>query len=254
MSSNLRILVGVVALVVVALGLYWFFGRSDASDPQGNLPEVVETAPVVPTPSLQDRLSERLKGVTLAGSDAAVREVVATLSSQPELVTWMANEDLVRRFVSSVHLIADGNSPNSQLEFLKPEEKFSATQKGDSWVIDAKSYRRYDLVADSFAALDGPGMAVVFAELEPLIDEAHREIAPPGSTFRATLNRAFDQLLAVPILEGDVIVDRKVVTFTFSDERLENLSDVQRQLLRMGSGNVALIQAKIVELKADLGL
>ncbi|MCK5379748.1 MAG: DUF3014 domain-containing protein [Acidobacteria bacterium] len=253
MSSDLRILIGVVVLAVVAGGLYLFFGRGDGGEVPDTVPEVVEAAPVEPTPSLEERLSERLKGTTLAGSDAVVREVVAVLSSQPEVVVWLANEDLVRRFVASVHLIAEGKSPRTQLEFLKPKGRFSGIERNDGWLIDPKSYRRYDLVAQSFAGLDTDGTVRVFKELEPLIDEAHREIAPPGTTFKVTLKNTFDVLLAVPVIEGDVALQPKVVSFAYGDERLEGLSEAQKQLLRMGPKNVALIQAKIGELAAALG-
>ncbi|MEN8164000.1 MAG: DUF3014 domain-containing protein [Acidobacteriota bacterium] len=252
MSSDLRILIGVVAVALAAGGLYLFFGRADRAGEPERAPEVVEAVPAEPTPSLEERLSERLKGITLAGSDAAVREIVAALSSQPEVVTWLANEDLVRRFVASVHLIADGKSPRSQLEFLNPKGRFSGLERGDGWVIDPKSYRRYDLVAQSFAGLDTEGTLRVFRELEPLIDEAHREIARPGTTFKMTLRKAFAILLVVPEIEGDVAVEPKVVTFTYEDENLEALSEVEKQLLRMGPENVALIQAKIGELAAGL--
>ncbi len=254
MSSDLRILIGVVALALAALGLYLFFGRDDGGGVPDTVPEVVETVPVEPTPSLEERLSERLKGITLAGSDAVVREVVAALSSQPEVVIWLANEDLIRRFVASVHLIAEGKNPRSQFEFLKPTGRFSGVERGDGWVIDPKSYRRYDLVAQSFAGLDIEGTVRVFNELEPLIDEAHREIAPPGTTFKATLKKAFDLLLAVPVIEGDVALDPKVVSFAYGDERLEGLPEAKKQLLRMGPENVARIQAKIMDLEAALGL
>ncbi len=254
MSSDLRILIGVLVLAVVAGGLYLFFGRGDEAEVPETVPEVVEAVPAEPTPSLEDRLSERLKGTTLAGSDAVVREVVAALSSQPEVVVWLANEDLVRRFVASVHLIAEGKNPRSQLEFLKPSGRFSGVERSGAWLIDAKSYRRYDLVGQSFAGLDTEGVARVFSELEPLIDEAHREIAPPGTTFKATLKKAFDVLSAVPVIEGDVALSPKVVSFAYEEERLEGLSEAKKQLLRMGPENVALVQAKIRELQAALGL
>jgi len=254
MSSDLRILIGVVVLAVVAGGIYLLFGRGEVEVTPEAVPEVIETVPEEPTPTLEERLSERLKGVTLAGSDIVVREVVAVLSSQPEIMTWLANEDLIRRFVASVHLIAEGKNPRSQLEFLKPSGRFSGIQRGDGWLIDPKSYRRYDLVAQSFAGLDNESMARVFSELEPLIDEAHREIAPPGTTFKATLKKAFDVLSAVPVIEGDVALNPKVVSFAYEEERLEGLSEAKKQMLRMGPENVKLVQAKIVEIKVALGL
>ncbi len=254
MSLGLRIVVGILALAIVAGGMYWFFGRS-AGDGGSEAPPVIVESPVAePMPPVEDPVSERLKGVTLAGSDAVVRDIVAAVSSQPEMVTWLANEDLVRRFVASVHLIAEGKNPRSQLEFLKPSSRFSGVTRGDRWVIDPKSYHRYDLVAQTFAGLDTEGMVQAFAELEPLIDEAHREIAAPGTTFRTTLKKAFSVLLEVPVLEGDVSLKPKVISFAYEDKSLEALSEAKKQFLRMGPENVALVQAKIREFEGALGL
>lgn len=254
MSSNLRILIGVVVVVLVGVSLFWFFGRGDGVAVQETTPQTVESVPAEPTPEPEGFLSEKLDGVALAGSDAVVRDAVAALSSQPEVVVWLANEDLVRRFVASVHMIAEGKSPRSQVEFLKPSDRFSAVERGDGWVIDAPSFRRYDLAAQTFAGLDLEGSIEVLTALKPLIDEAHLEIAPPGISFSSTIGSAFDRLLAVPVLDGAVAVEPKVVTYTYEDERLEGLSEAEKQLLRMGPENVALVQAKIRDFKGAMGL
>lgn len=253
-SKVVTIVVAVVAVIVIALGVAWFVMRSPRAPETPAAEQAVEQPAAEPTPTLQERLSERLKGVTLAGSDDAVREFVGALSSRPEVATWLANEDLVRRFVASVDLIADGKSPRSQLEFLKPSGAFKVDRRGDGFVIDASSYRRYDVLAEAVSGLDTDGVAKVFTELEPLIDEAHREIAPPGSEFRASLKSAIDQLLAVPVLTGEVAVTPKVVTYRYDDPAIEGLSEAQRQFLRMGPDNVAKVQTKLREIETALGL
>ncbi len=206
------------------------------------------------TPTADEQLDVRLRGVTLEGSDAVVRDVVAALSARPELVSWLANEDLVRRFVAAVHNVADGVSPRAHLEFLKPRGAFQVLEDGDVLAVDPKSWRRYDMVAEVFVSIDSAGAVQLFAELEPLINEAHREIAPPGSSFRTTLAAAIDRMLSVPVLDGDEILTPKVVTFAYENQALEGLSEAERQLLRMGPDNVAKIQAKLGELKRTLGL
>ena len=101
-----------------------------------------------------------------------------------------------------------------------------------------------------------PAQAIVFPRATfPVINsDCLLSCAPPGTTFRATLKNAFDLLLAVPVIEGDVALDPKVVSFAYGDERLEGLSEAKKQLLRMGPENAARIQAKIMELEAALGL
>jgi hypothetical protein len=71
-------------------------------------------------------------------------------------------------------------------------------------------------------------------------------------TFRERLDAAFATLLAVPVPDGPVEVEPKVVTYTYADDSLEELSPVQRQFLRMGPDNVRRVQAKLRELRAEL--
>lgn len=254
MSNTPKLAVGIfVALIilVVAIALIWLSTGREKQAPQVEAVASPIPSPE-PTPSLEERLSERLKGVTLSTSDEAIRQLAASLSARPELVSWMANEDLVRRFVASVNSIAEGKSPNQQVEFLRPSTPFAAEARGDATYVDPASYRRYDALADVIASLDTEGTVVLLHELEPLIDDAYAEIAPPGASFDDRLVAAIDELLAVPVVEGDVELQQKVVTYAYADPRLENLSAAQRQLLRMGPDNVRKIQAKLREIKAAI--
>jgi hypothetical protein len=253
MAKPLVIVSVVVLLIVVVVGGVLVM-RGCGGGEEAPPAVVVETpAPEpTPTPTLQEQLSERLKGTTLATSDAIVAELVGELSEHPKLAAWLANEDLVRRFAAAVDNVADGKSPRAHLEFLRPEERFRAIERNGRFTIDPASYRRYDLVAEVFASLDTEGTVTLYRELQPLVREAYREIAPPDRDFDTRLIAAIDQLLAVPVPGAQVEVKPKVVTYTFADPDLEALSDAQRQLLRMGPDNVRTIQAKLRELKAAL--
>ena len=205
-----------------------------------------------PTPSLAERLSERLQGTTLRTSDVVIRELVSELSAHPKLGAWLANEDLVRRFVAAVDNIGNGISPTTQLDFMRPKGKFEVVKKGEVITVDPKSYGRYDLATQIVVSLDTEGSAALYRELEPLIDDAYAEISPPGSRFSERLDAAFEELLEVNPPSGDPILKPKVVTYVYVDESLEGLSGAQRQFLRMGPDNVMLIKAKLRDLQATL--
>jgi hypothetical protein len=93
---------------------------------------------------------------------------------------------------------------------------------------------------------------MLYRELEPLIDDAYAEIGPANADFDDRLDRAFDLLLAAPVLNESAQVEQLVVTYAWADDEIEALSAAQRHLLRMGPDNVALIQGKLRELKAAL--
>jgi len=256
MSENNRTIIGifvVLLVVVIAAFAWWWMGRGGGDqEMQAVAPSLPSPTPV-PTPSLEERLSEKLSGTTLSTSDAVVRELAAALSANPKLASWLVNEDLIRRFTAAVDTIAAGNSPRDQLEFLRPKQAFKVKTASDgSVVIDPASYERYDTVAAVVVSLDTEGTVALYRELLPLIDDAYAEISPPGRSFNDRLEKAFDQLLAVPVLDEPQGVEQLIVTYAWSDEELEDLSAAQRQFLRMGPENVSTIQAKLGEIRAAL--
>lgn len=254
MTSSTKTYAAVFAVLVIIIAVVYFSWIRPGM--QEDVASVVEaptpTPEPEPTPTLAERLSERLQGTTLKTSDTVVRELVAELSSNPKLVAWLANEDLIRRFVAAVDNTANGISPTSQLDFMRPKGSFQVVEKGDVITIDPKSYDRYDLATKVIVSLDTEGSVALYRELEPLIDDAYAEISPPGSRFSDRLEAAFDHLLEVTPPSGEPVVTRKVVTYVYEDESLERLSGAQRQFLRMGPENVLLIKAKLRDLKAAL--
>jgi hypothetical protein len=242
----------VLVIAVVAIYLMWIRPAGDEGAGDEVVAEATPAPEPSPTPTLSERLSERLAGTTLRTSDAVVRELVEELSSNPKLVAWLANEDLIRRFVAAVDNTANGISPTTQLDFMRPKGKFKVVEKGGLTFVDPTSYERYDLATQVFVSLDTEGAVTLYRELEPLIDEAYREISPPGSRFSDRLDAAVEHLLAAPPPEADPRVERKVVTYVYADPSLESLSSAQRQLLRMGPDNVTQIRAKLRDLMAEL--
>jgi hypothetical protein len=256
MGEENRTIIGIfVALVVIIAAIFgwWYLSRDKADELVEPVVEATPTPVPAPTPTLEERLSSRLSGTTLATSDAVVRELVAEISANPKLAAWLVNEDLVRRFVASVDNIASGVSPQTHLDFLRPREGFEVDERRDGvLVIEPDSFARYDQVAQVFASLDTEGTAALYRELEPLVDEAYAEIGPADGDFDDRLDKAFDLLLAVPVVEGPAQVEQLVLTYAWADDELEALSAAQRHFLRMGPENVSLIQGKLGELRAVL--
>jgi hypothetical protein len=256
MTSSTRTMVAIfVALLVTvsAVVAWWLWGRGEDEQQPSAEAAVAPTPAPSPTPGLQERLSARLAGTTLATSDAIIRELASALSAHPKLAAWLASEDLARRFVAAVDRVADGLSPGEQLDFARPSGPFAVREEPDgSLVIDPASFARYDLAAEIFASLDTAGAVALYRELEPVIDDAYAEIAPPGARFADRLDAAFDELLAVPRVSGPAEVQQLVVTYAWADRQLEALSEAQRHLLRTGPDNVAKLQHKLGELRAAL--
>lgn len=191
----------------------------------------------------------------LAESDSYAAGLARGLSSNPRLAAWLANGSVVRRFVAVVDNFADGESPKANIPFLAPEGDFkTATISGGRLVVDPRSYDRYDGVADAIASIDPHGAAEIYRRVRPLTDDAYRELGRNDRSFDDALAGAIRRVLAVPIVEGDVALVPRVISFGYADTRLQNLGPVEKQLLRMGPRNVRLVQERVRAIASELGI
>ena len=249
-SRTRRLAVIVLALVVLlaAAGGYVLWRRGQKAPPQPAQSQPAdkvqvrqETAPI-PLPPLE-------------GTDALVRELVGALSAHPVVAAWLATDRLIVNFVVVTGRIADGQTPVAELKAVGPVGapfRVRTSAKG-AMTIDPSSYRRYDRYAQAVAAIDAQGAARVYQRLKPRVDEADRNFGGSGN-FDPELERALVELLKVPVVEGDVALRQAGIGYAFADPKLEGLSQVQKQLLRMGPQNVRAIQGKLREIAAVLGI
>lgn len=247
----------VVAIVVIGFGIYYFF-----------LYEKPEEAPVVeevkkeePTEiQIEELDKEEVESVIkwdqieLDRSDNLVRESVTKLSSHPQVDVWLKNPNLIRKFVAVTDNIVDGLSPRSFVKFLAPRGRFEVFKKGGSLYLNPHSYIRYNRVADVFASLSTKECVKLYRELKPLIQKAYIQLGYPDRDFQDTLQSAIIELLETPVVEGDIMLERRIVTYMMVDPKLEQLSAAQKHLLRMGPRNVRKVQAKLREIALAFGI
>ena len=242
-----------VALVVIA-GLLAFLVTRPSTGPgaASTDPAVPGSASETPRRALGPEVEARdLPPLDL--TDPLVRELVSALSSRPELAAWLATDGLIRNFVASVDAVANGVSPATHLRRLAPSRPFAAQPRGDHFVIDPQSYRRYDGIAETVASLDANGLARIYSTLRPRLQEAYVELGYPDAHFDSAVERAIGRLLDTPLVEGEVAVQRTPVLFQYVDPNLERLSAAQKHLVRMGPRNQRMIQDKLREVARALG-
>lgn len=261
-------LAAVLALVALALGAYVWLRRpplitlpvppSSAPGPEPTPPPTVPppavTEPLAAPPGTAPDTPEERGLPPLAESDTLVRELASGLTSHPGLSVWLSTDGLIQRFVAAVDNIAGGESPRPHLLFLAPAAKFRVVRRKGRLYVDPKSYERYDLVADVLASLDPPRTVEVYRRLQPLCEDAYRGLGKPQGRFDDVLVKAIRTLLATPVVEGDVELTPKVITYAFADPALEGLSPAQKHLLRMGPKNERAIQAELRALATALGM
>ena len=190
----------------------------------------------------------------LDDSDALVRTLVQALSASPAVTAWLTTNGLIRNFTVVVANIADGATPAKHLTMLRPASAFRVVESDGHPAVDPRSYDRYAVIADAIASVDPTGAANLYATLKPRIEEAHRDLGSRDQSFDRTLERAIVALLDTPVLDGSVRLKPKGIGYAYDDERLEDLTSAQKQLLRMGPRNVRIIQARVREIALALGI
>ena len=238
------------ALIVIAAGIYFLLIRDKTP---------VEMEEEIVTQELEPQAEEKPEEISkpvletvdveLEDSDPAVREKAADLSDKTRYDRWLDTRNIISKFVAAVDNVAHGLSPRSQIDFFKLDEDFKAVKTEDGWIADQESYRRYDPVAEVFLSLDIEKSVKLYYQFKPVIQEAYAKLGYPEQDFTDTLNRAADELLAVPVVASPIRLERRMMSYVMTDPELENLSAAQKHLLRMGPENVRKTQAKIKEIK-----
>ena len=243
--------VAVVILVVVA---FFFFRQGKPLAP----PEASEAAPPAaaePTDASESEQDLIIGEVPLlVDSDAWLRQILAQISSHPQLAEWLVTPELIRGFVVVVDNVAEGVSPRKHLEMAIPDESFGVDESDGRIYVDPATHHRFDLLVDVIDSLDTAGTAELYRAIRPLCQQAYQDLGYPGDDFDAILRRAVQRLLATPVVDGPVELERKVTAYQFADPALEELSPAAKQFLRLGPENLTQLQAKVRALSRAIGL
>ena len=240
----------VAAVLIIAAGaaLYVLL-RSKPLPPNASTP----ASTLAPSVELGGQL-QPIVVPPLGESDPVVRALVRALSKAPAVAAWLTTNDLIRNFTVVVAAIADGSTPQRLLTPLRPSSAFQVVERDGRIYEDPQSYARYDGIADAVASIDPAAAASVYATLKPRISDAYRELGPADPSVDRVLERAIVVLLGTPVVEGPVALKRKGIGYAYADDRLENLTAVQKQLLRMGPRNVRLVEEKLRAVGLVLGM
>jgi hypothetical protein len=190
----------------------------------------------------------------LVDSDDWLREIVSQISSHPELAEWLVTPELIRGFVVVVDNVAEGISPANHLDMAAPEGEFGVREADERIFIDSASYDRFDLLVDVIESLDTEGTAELYVAIRPLCQQAYQDLGYPGEDFDGRLRRAIQRVLATPVVDGPIELERKVTAYQFADPALEELSPATKQFLRLGPDNLQRLQAKLRALALAIGL
>lgn len=246
-----------VLALVAGLTLFWLFSsRGPVSVPDQEASDDRPAPIAAPLPAEEELEPEEPEVVlpALSESDVFAREALGALSRHPGLASFLLTDELVRKIVAAVDNIAEGENPARHFPYLAPEKKFDVVQRSPQVFLEPRSYHRYDVLASAFASMDTEGLAKVYRDAKPLMDEAYAELGYQDQQFGDALQKAIAILLRTPVVEERISLRTDSVNYTFVESHLEGLSPAQKQLLRTGPENTRKVQSKLRSLADALDL
>lgn len=245
-----RLLVGLLLGVLVGLGYVLWRSQTPASP----APVAAATAPAPAAASADPAaVAPAVVLPPLEESDAAVRDLLGNVSSHPAWRSWLALDDLARRFTAAVTNLAAGDSPTAHLRALAPKGPFAVRRSGSRLVIDPASYSRYDTLADVIGSADTAAVSTAYRSLKPLFEAARRELGE-SIAIDTTMSALGKMVLSVPVIDQPIEVHEQGAVYAFADATLEGRSAAEKHFLRMGPRNLRIIQAKVKDVLAAAGL
>jgi len=241
----LPIAIGVVLVALIGAGVWW---RARTPPPANATPTAVTgteapiaaPAPPVALPPLDEM-------------DAFLRPLLQALSSRPELVRWLATDDLVRQLAAAIDKASQGDNPAGGFKELAPRGPMAMTKRGNRRAIDAASYRRYDGLVKTVTSIDASAVARIYKTIRPRLNEAYQNMGHPGGNVDAAVRQALTLLLETPVVtEPVMLVEGAGARWAYADPKLEELTPTQKQLVRMGPAHTDAMLVWLRALQAGL--
>lgn len=234
-----------IVLVVLLAGAYFLSQPRAPVDTSAPAPEAATEAPV-PSDAVPVTEAPAYVLPPLADSDAFMRERVRELSAHAIAATWARGSGLAANVAVVLENTSRGLSPSRHLARLRPAGSFRVLERGNRVVLDPRNYQRFVPIAEAVASVDPAAAARIYTGIKPLLQMAYDELGNQEPIDQA-LERAVRQVLAAPVIEGEVPlrVGGAGIGFAFANPSLESLPAAQKQLIRMGPANQRLIQSNI---------
>ena len=221
----------VLAAGVLAAGVWYNVARqraATAAPPGGGGAPASVARTVTDPPAVATTLPP------LEQMDPVVRELLAALGTHPELLKWLATDDLVSSVVTAIDRLAHGQSPARDLAVLRPTPGFAVTRRDGVAHVAAPSQARYAPLVTAVTAVDPAALAAAFLTLEPRLAEAYTRQGHPNGGFAEALQRAIAVVAATPDVPDDAALVPGVGGYAYADPAFEQLPSAQKHLARMG--------------------
>lgn len=221
---------GVLAALVAGVGIWFVVTRQRAAEPGA--------AAASPSVAAPQALAEQVPAAPalppLAEMDPYVRELFATLGTHPELLKWLATDDLVGGLATAIDRLAAGQSPARDLAVLRPTQGFAVTRAGGVTHRDPATTARYAPLVAAVTTVNPATAAAAFTTLRPRLVEAWVAQGHPEGSFDDAVRKAVDVVATTPDVPADAALVPGTGGYAYADPAFERLPAAQKHLIRMG--------------------
>ena len=261
--------VAIIAVIGIGAGIYFSSEKGAAPVVEESAPAVVRAAepaavpvmppapdipspPPAPTPKPLPEVVPAEPEVTVQDIDQELRNLMAAGGATALVTQGMEADDLVQRSAGMIDGFSRGLMPRKALPLAPPKKAFSTVKVDGLTYIDPGSYTRYDSYARAIASLNVDLLVSTFHRYRPLLEQAYAGFGYSAEEMDNALIRSLDYVLATPEPSEPLALKRKEAIFLYADAEFEQLSALQKQLLRMGPENSAKIKQQARALRQGL--
>ena len=213
------------------------------SEAAENNPEPIVSEPVVAEPALP----------ALNDSDAFVQEELAAMANGAPLINYLVSEELIRKFVVMVENMSRGEFPERNRPLLNPAEPMQITELGSEFfLMDTQSYQRFSALITALSNISTDTTIEVYRRFLPLFQQAFAELGLRNSDFTEVTLLAIDNVLNARTAAQPQQLIRPTLNYLYANPEIENYTDVEKLLMRLGPQNTENLQRRLEFIKRRL--
>jgi len=181
-------------------------------------------------------------------SDTTFKQDLLAVSDKLKLILY--KKGLIRKYIFTLNDLSQGSRPPLKLLRELPfKGQFSVINAGDKLYMSPTSYHRYDNLAQAINSIDNQAAIGLYKKYLPLFNRVFKAFSyPKAYQLSDIIKAAVGKVLQAPVITQRIELIHPTVRYKFANPKLEKLSALDKQMLRMGPENTRLIQAKLREL------
>ncbi|MGI1679835.1 MAG: DUF3014 domain-containing protein [Cellvibrionaceae bacterium] len=200
----------------------------------------------------------------LKESDDPLKNSLGELSAGAALVKLLVPERIILKTVRAVLALAEGDvvkdfrpikSPPPSFKVVKIDEPLDR-EIGQRYQINPKNYERYNSYINILSSLNKSDVAKIYKNYYPLLEESYLQYGVDKGSFDKVLNSVIDNIIASDVYEATVASDRILIQpkvfYVFQNKKIENLSGVDKLLLRIGEKNTQALKKELIDFKSAI--